>query len=479
MAPICCGATNARANRAATCKIASTSRMDQILQRYLERTPRSREMAAAARQVIPGGIVTDTRFFEPYGIYVQRGVGTHKWDVDFNEYLDLFGGHGANMLGHAPRVIVDAVRFAVGDGVQFAANGPLEIELAESVSRMVRSAQRVRFTGSGTEATMLAIRLARAYTGRKQIVRFATHYHGWHDHAVSGYVDQFDGSPAPGVLAEISAHTVLLPPDDPAALERAVETQGRDIAAFIVEPVGAHFGVVPISSRFLHSIEAAARSVGAIFVLDEILSGFRVAPGGAQSVYGLNPDLTTLAKVLCGGMPGGAVAGRADILDLLDFDAARRGAHPKILHQGTFTGNPVSMAAGVAMLREIVSGTACAHANELGAYARDCLNAAAQTDRLPFQWYGEFSAFHLQIANAGERSRSASETQTLDPKRYLVRPQPLLNRLRMALNNLGIDVNTKCSGLLSAVHTKSEVDVMVRKIALAADMLRREGHLPA
>ncbi len=280
-------------------------------------------------------------------------------------------------------------------------------------------------------------------------------------------------------MAEISANTILLSPDDPAALERALETRGRDIAAFIVEPVGAHFGVVPISRRFLHSIEAAARSVGAIFVLDEILSGFRVAPGGAQSVYGLNPDLTTLAKVLCGGMPGGAVTGRADIMDLLDFDASRRGGHPKILHQGTFTGNPVSMAAGIAMLREIASGSACARANELGVYARDSLNAAAQADRLPFQWYGEFSAFHLLIADNGERSRAASETRTLDPKRYLARRQPVLNRLRMALNNLGIDVNTKCSGLLSAVHTRSEIDVVVRTVALASDALRREGHLPS
>jgi glutamate-1-semialdehyde 2,1-aminomutase len=440
-----------------------------ILDKYLARSPKSARLAVQAREVLPGGIVTDTRFFQPYGIYIDRALGTRKWDVDGNEYLDLFGGHGANILGHSPPVLVDAVRERIGRGVQYAANQPLEIALAREVVRLLPTAERVRFTGSGTEATMLALRLARAYTGRRKIVRIASHYHGWHDHAVSGYAGQFDGSAAPGILPEVAAETVLLPPNDTARLVRAVEELGHEIAGFIIEPVGTHFGLVPISSSFLHSVQAASHSIGALFILDEVLSGFRVALGGAQSVYGLKPDLTTLAKILCGGMPGGAVTGRASILDLIDFDETRRCGRPKVLHQGTFTANPVSMAAGLAVLHEIERINACSRANELGALLRNRLNEMSAAERLPFSWYGEFSAFHMQFRPVGAELSSAQ-----DPLEILSQPQPLANRFRMAINVLGADINTRCGGLLCAVHAEDEIAKYVDTVAAAAAMLKRE-----
>lgn len=447
-----------------------------ILETYLARTPRSAKLAAAAREVLPGGVVTDTRIFDPYGIYVDNAVGTRKWDVDGNEYLDFFGGHGANMLGHSHPLIVEAVRQSIERGVQYAANQPLEVELAKEVIRLVPTAERVRFTGSGTEATLLALRLARAFTGRPKIVRFVSHYHGWHDHAASGYAGQFDGEPAPGILEEIAAQTLLLRTGDSAALSRAIETFGSEIAAIIIEPVGTHFGVVPVSPAFLREVQSAAASAGALFILDEVLSGFRVAVGGAQSVYDLRPDLSTFAKALCGGLPGGAVAGRADVLDILDPDPARRGGRPKVLHQGTFTGNPVSMAAGLAMLRELERADACAHVNDLGAYARRTLNALSDAERLPFLWYGDFSIFHVLFTEHGEQT---PDLQALPAETYLARPQPLTNRLRMALNNLGFDVNTRCSGLLSGVHGTADVDQFAEGVAQAAHMLRKEGVLSA
>jgi glutamate-1-semialdehyde 2,1-aminomutase len=459
--------------------IASTATEDTILSQYLTRTPRSRALAREASRVIPGGIVTDTRAFEPYGIYVEEAAGTRKWDVDGHEYLDFFGGHGANMLGHAPRVVVDAVQRAVGRGVQYAANGPLEVHLAQTVARLMPSAERVRFTGSGTEATLLAIRLARAHTGRSKLVRFAGHYHGWHDHAISGYIAEFDGTAAAGVLPGIAEQTLLLPAGDIEALNRTVETYGKQIAAFLVEPVGSHFGIVPLAPQFLHAVQDAARGVDAVFVLDEVLSGFRVALGGAQSIYDLTPDLTTLAKVLCGGMPGGAVVGRAEIMDLLDFNDQRRAGRPKVSHQGTFTGNPVSMAAGIAMLGEIESSDACTRTNALGTTARAKLNAAAKADRLPFLWYGDFSAFHLMITREEESFAEPFDPYAVERERYLARPQPILNRLRMALNVNGVDVNTRCSGLLSAVHTEGDIDGLTLAVARAADMLRRARILAA
>lgn len=320
---------------------------------------------------------------------------------------------------------------------------------------------------------MLAIRLARAYTGRQKIVRFASNYHGWHDQAASGYAGQFEGSAAPGILPEIAAQTVLLRPNDTAALERAVERHGATIACFIIEPMGTHFGVVPTSEAFLRKVQEAARSVGALFILDEIVSGFRVAMGGAQAVYGLQPDLTTLAKVLCGGMPGGAVVGRADVLDMLDFDAGRRGRRPKVLHQGTFTGNPVSMAAGLAVLREIERVGGCAKVNSLGELARGRLNELARSENLPFSWYGEFSTFHLLIGEV--RAEDVEPGRNLEV--FLPRPQPLSNRLRMALNVLGVDLNTRCSGVLSTAHTEEHVEQLAAAVAAAGGMLRHEGLL--
>lgn len=450
-----------------------------IIAQYLARTPRSAALAAQAREVLPGGIVTDTRFFEPYGIYVDRAQGVRKWDVDGNEYLDFFGGHGANMLGHAPQMITDAVCDAVRRGVQFAANQPLEVMLACEVKRLMPNLERLRFTGSGTEATLLAIRLARAFTGRAKLVRFTSNYHGWHDHAASGYVDQFDGSAAPGVLAEIAANTILVRPGDEAALARIADLHGRDIAAFIIEPVGAHFGVVPVRPRFLKAVQDAAESVGALFILDEVLSGFRVALGGAQSIYGLLPDLTTLGKILCGGMPGGAVGGRAEILDQLDHAPERRGGRRKVLHQGTFTANPVSMAAGLVMLREVESRGACEYANRLGERARDLLNDVSKNERLPFIWYGEFSAFHLLPSPNPLRQRRDLDISELSLETFLARSQPLLNRLRMALNVLGVDVNTKCSGLLGTAHSEDDLRCAADKIAAAGAMLRSEGYLSA
>jgi glutamate-1-semialdehyde 2,1-aminomutase len=451
----------------------------RILREYLARTPRSAQLAEQAREVIPGGVVTDTRYFEPYGIYVDRAEGATKWDVDGNAYLDFFGGHGANILGHAPQPVVRALLETVVRGSQFAANHPAEVALAQEVKGLMPQLERVRFTASGTEATLLALRLARAFTGRTRIVRFSSNYHGWHDHAISGYVDGFDGSPAAGVLREIAAKTVLLKPGDTASLARLVEEDGADIAAFIIEPVGTHFGIVPVTPGFLAAVQQAAHSAGALFILDEVLSGFRVALGGAQQLYGLTPDLTTLGKIVCGGMPGGAVGGRADVLSLLDLDRARRGDRPKVLHQGTFTANPASMAAGLAMLKTLARDDVHGRINALGARARALLNEVSRAERLPFRWYGEFSGFHLLMAaEPGGVDYFAQALETIPLEGFLAKRPMLLNRLRMALNLLGIDLNTRCSGLLCAAHTEADLQRVAEALARAGTMLRADGYLP-
>jgi glutamate-1-semialdehyde 2,1-aminomutase len=227
---------------------------------------------------------------------------------------------------------------------------------------------------------------------------------------------------------------------------------------------------------FLHELQVLAHEAGALFILDEVLSGFRVAPGGAQQLYGLRPDMTTLAKVLCGGLPGGAVVGRPDVMELLNFEATHRSGRAKVLHQGTFTANPVSMAAGIAMLEAIATENLCGNANRLGALMREGLNRVLTEETVPMAFYGSFSAFHLF---ANPRSRDI-DPNAFDPdlygfEEYLERPQPLLRALRMALNNHGIDVNTKCSGLLSGVHTETDVEETANAFRRAFRSMKADG----
>ncbi|HET7409094.1 MAG TPA: aminotransferase class III-fold pyridoxal phosphate-dependent enzyme, partial [Paracoccaceae bacterium] len=372
-----------------------------ILAAYRGRTPGSARMAEEARAVLPSGIAHDSRHMRPYGIYVDHAQGSRKRDVDGNEYVDYFGGHGALLLGHGRPEVLHATRAALEQGTQFGANHPLEVRWGRLVQEMVPSAGRVRFTGSGTEATHLALRLARAHTGRTKLLRFRTHFHGWHDHMTSGYASHFDGSPTAGVVPGIAEEVLLLPPGDIGALRDAFAAHGAEIAAAIIEPTGASFGRIPIRPDFLEALRDETAKAGAVLIFDEVITGFRVSPGGAQGQLGITPDLTTLAKILAGGLPGGAVAGRADILARLDFDAAEREGFEKIQHPGTFNANPISAAAGVAALEIISSEPACTRASEFAAELRDRLNAELASAGAPWAVYGTFSGFHFFLNPTG------------------------------------------------------------------------------
>ena len=280
--------------------------------------------------MFPSGITHDSRHVDPYGIYIARAAGPHKWDVDGNRYVDFFGGHGAMILGHChptwPRRCGRGRR-----GHAFRRQPPGRDRLGRAVQRLVPSAERVRFTSSGTEATLMAVRLARAHTGRDTLLRFKGHFHGWHDHMTSGYSNHFDGSPTPGVLAGVAEKSILVPPGDLDAVEHALAT--GEVAAVILEPTGSSFGQVPIAPDFLHALRRLTEAHGTLLIFDEVVTGFRVSPGGAQVAFGIRPDLSSFAKIVAGGMPGAAVAGRKDILDHLDFAVskaagARRSAIP-------------------------------------------------------------------------------------------------------------------------------------------------------
>jgi glutamate-1-semialdehyde 2,1-aminomutase len=274
-----------------------------IIAAYRAATPGSAERARRAVELFPSGITHDSRYIEPYGLYITRAKGPRKWDVDGRCYVDYFGGHGALLLGHCHPEVMAAVHAQLDRGTHFGASHELEIEWAERVKALIPTAERVRFTSSGTEATLMAVRLARAFTGRPKLIRFNYHFHGWHDHMTSGHTNHFDGTPTTGVLDAVAGNVLLCDQNDEAALARLLERHEGEIAAAIIEPTGANGGKLPIDPDFLHALRRLTAEHGVLLIFDEVVNGFRVAPGGAQEAYGIRPDLTTLAKILAGGLP--------------------------------------------------------------------------------------------------------------------------------------------------------------------------------
>jgi glutamate-1-semialdehyde 2,1-aminomutase len=305
---------------------------------YHARTPRSAALFERATRVMPGGSTRTTVFAPPYPPYLAGGSGIRVEDVDGNTYRDFLGNYTSLILGHAHPAVVAAVQEQVRRGSAFGAPSALEIALAEELVQRIASVERVRFTNSGTEATMFAIRAARAFTGRSLIATFERAYHGTHDTAMAG---------TPGVPATVGDLVITLPWEDLEGVERALVGRESELAAIVIEPVQGAGGVRAASAATLAGLRAICDRAGALLIFDEVIA-FRVAPGGAQSVTGIRPDLTTLGKIIGGGYPLAAFGGRADVMDR--FDARRPGA---LTHGGTFNGNPVGAAAGLATLAEL------------------------------------------------------------------------------------------------------------------------------
>ena len=309
-----------------------------LLDDYLARTPRSRALFERAAGSLPGGSTRTTVYAAPYPPYVEFGEGLRIHDVDGNVYRDFLCNYTSLILGHAHPAVVAAVEAQVRRGSAFAAPTEREIELAEEIRRRVPSIERLRFTSSGTEATMFAIRAARAFTRRSLVAKFERSYHGTHDGVMPGTA---------GVPEAMAGLVAELPWGDAEGVERALRGREDDLAAIIIEPIQGSGGVRAAPVEFLRFLRSFTERHGALLIFDEIIS-FRVAPGGAQERFGVRPDLTTLGKIIGGGYPLAAFGGRADVMDI--FDARRTGA---VSHGGTFNGSPVAAAAGSATLREL------------------------------------------------------------------------------------------------------------------------------
>ena len=345
----------------------------RIIAAYRERTAGSAELAKEANELFPSGITHDARNVDPYGVFIARAKGPHKWDVDGHRYIDYFGGHGALLLGHHHPAVSAAVREALDEGTQFGASIRVKCMGARHpASGAVGRADPLHLVG--TEATLMAVRLARAFTGRQTLMRLKGHFHGWHDQMASGYTNHFDGSPTPGVLPGVADKSILVNPGDIEAV-RAAFAGNDDIAAVIYEPTGSSFGQVPLGADFAQELRRLCTQYGVLLIFDEVVTGFRATKGGAQMAFDVRPDLSSFAKIVAGGLPGACVAGRKDILDLLDFNVAARTGREKIAHPGTFNANPVSAAAGTAALTVIAETDAADRAAATAADLREKLNA--------------------------------------------------------------------------------------------------------
>lgn len=313
-------------------------------------TSRSAELFYEAQKRIPGGVNSPVRAFRNVGgepFFVERAAGSKIWDIDGHEYIDYVGSWGPAILGHAPKMVVDAVRDAATRGLSFGIPNPLEVEMADLICNWMPSIEKVRMVNSGTEATMSCIRLARGFTDRAKIIKFDGCYHGHVDALLvkSGSGALTHGRPdSAGVPRELAALTISLPFNDADLVRKAL--QENEIAAVILEPIPANAGLYFPGKDFLSILREECTKHGALLVFDEVMTGFRVARGGVQEIYGIKPDLTALGKVIGGGLPVGAFGGRAEIMNQLSPDGP-------VYQAGTLSGNPLAMAAGLAQLREL------------------------------------------------------------------------------------------------------------------------------
>ena len=430
-------------------------------QAWAAANPRSRSLAQRARRVLPGGVTHDVRRAEPFPLAVARAEGSHKWDLDGHEIVCYVMGHGALLLGHSHPDVVAAVHHQATLAFHPGACHELESEWAEAVVDLVPSAELVRFTASGTEATLLALRIARAATGRERVVKLAGHFNGWHDQVAFGADPPFHGPDTAGVPAALGPVVTVVPAEERAVADALA---GGDVAAVILEPSGAAWGTVPLPAGLLASIRALTTAAGTVLVFDEVVSGFRWSPGGVQAVAGVTPDLTALGKILAGGMPGGAVTGPAGLMEHLSL---ANGDPRRVAHPGTHNAHPISAAAGVAALRVCRSGEPQERAARLAAAVREGLTSVLAQAGVPGRAYGESSTFHLLIGHAGEPEQASPQ---------VLKAAGMSPELSAELHNGMLAEGVHLfhgSGFLSAAHTEQDVE---RTVAAFAATLPR---LPA
>ncbi len=425
--------------------------MSTIDREYVSLHPKSARIFEEASAVFADGVTHDTRRVTPFPLVMTHAAGATKWDVDGNEYVDYVCGHGSLILGHSHPAIAAAVAEQVGRGTHLGGSTELELRWANAIKGLVPSVEKLRFHSSGTEATMMAMRLARAYTGKRKIIKFQDHFHGWHDYAIAGS----DGG-AGGVPDSTWESMIVLPPGDIGVVEDALARDG-DVAALITEPTGAHMGQYPFKApEFLHQLREVTERRGVLLILDEVVTGFRLSSGGAQVRYGVKPDLTTMAKIVAGGLPGGVVGGRAEIIDMIshrgdpEWDNAKRVSHP-----GTFNANPLSAVAGATCLETLAREPINERADAMAARLRAGLNDTLSKMEVTGVAHGVSS---LVMVAFGVESEPEDVWKIPRETLHTAAKPGAGPGFKRGMLNAGVDVMGGRGFIVSAAHREQDID---------------------
>lgn len=439
----------------------------RLLERWATANPTSARLDAEARRVLPDGLAHDVRRSRPFPLSVVSAHGSTKRDADGHEVLCYVMGHGSLLFGHGDPDVVGAVADQAATYLHAGACHRLEAAWASEISRLLPSAEQVRFTSSGTEATLLALQIARAQTGRHTILKLDGHFHGWHDYAAFGVKAPFSTEAPSGIPAPLGGLVRVVPPD----LERIGEELGAaDVAAVILEPTGAAWGAIPLPEEFLAGLRSLTRAHGTQLVFDEVVSGFRWSPGGVQQLTGVTPDLTALGKIVAGGLPGGAVAGRHHVMEQLSFD---RGP-VKVSHPGTHNCHPLSAAAGVATLRKLGDPALHQQLDARAATLRQGLNDAFSRVGVPGLAYGSSSTFCL-LFGEGLPGPDEPLLRRVPPERLKAGVTgPLYDALHCGMLLEGVHLFHGC-GFLSAAHSDNDTERTAAAFEATLRQLGAEG----
>lgn len=438
--------------------------MHSLESQYRQRLPASEQAPSQFAAPIAGGVTHDSWQISPYAPVFSHAQGARKWDVDGNEYIDFWMGHGALILGHGHPAVVDAVLRQVNQGLHFGGSARVVLEWAHQIKSMVPGVKKLRFCASGSEATTLALRVARAYTGRQLCIRLDGHFHGWHDEALA----HLQEPGVSGISAHVMDQVLIGSPLDIESIQ--VQLEMEDVAAVILEPGGGSGGSLPFDLDLLLQLRRLTTANGALLIFDEVMSGFRYAPGGAQEIADVSPDLTVLAKILCGGLPGAAVAGSDRVMSVFGCGISRPHGHARVCHTGTFNGYTLAAAAGLATLTAIEDGLVQRNISRLCKNLVSNINAEAERRDLDIRAFENHSIFHFMVG-------AIKEDFSLEPGPGALllqrKHQQEYQMLRKALLLEGIDCHHS-HGWLSTAHDDETIEIAIEWISRALDRLR--GH---
>ena len=433
---------------------------------YKEKHSKSEQKFNEAMNLFPNGVTHDARMTKPFPYYITKAQGSKKWDIDGNEYIDYKSGHGAMLLGHAHPEIVKVVRETIAKGSLPGASTELEVAWGKAIKNLVPSAETIRFTSSGTEADMLGMRIMRAYTGKNKIIKFEQHFHGWSDaaSATGGADDNWEY----GIPTQILNTMIVIPPNDISILESLLD-KDDDIAGIMLEPTGAHMGQYPIKPSFLKELRQLCTDRKIVLMFDEVVTGFRVAKGGAEELLGITPDISSWAKILGGGLPGGCVTGKAEFMEILEKKPGKKG----IYHPGTFNANPLSAAAGAKALDIVRTTNVNEIAAKRGQQLVSGLNGVLSKLEIPGLAYGNDSLVHFRLgieANSVEDIINLSKED--EAKSY---DSAIHSQLGLSLINQGIDTWAASRFIMMAEHSEDDVNKTVEAMENAFIEARNQG----